>query len=91
MSSLKITLLKEKEVGKANLRGIRRLKGDKNITIDQMDSALMSLRLLATRVPSRVGELSEFLNKYAENIEIVNKELYEAVNATIEEINSSAE
>lgn len=91
MSSLKITLLKEKEVGKANLRGIRRLKGDKNITIDQMDSALMSLRLLATRVPSRAGELSEFLNKYAENIEIVSKELYEAVNATIEEINSSSE
>lgn len=86
LSSLKITLLKEKEVGKANSRGIRRFKADKNVVVDQLDSALVSLRLLASRVPSRAGQLCEFLTKYAENILIISQEMHDKVNSATEQI-----
>lgn len=84
-------MLKEKEVSKANGRGIRRFKADKNIVIDQLDSALLNLRFLATRAPFRVEKLCDFLAKYSENILTISQEYHDKVEGAIEQIRSLSE
>lgn len=88
LSSVKITLLKKKDVEKANSRGIKLFKSEKNLVIDQLDSAMIDLRLLASRVPERANELCIFLEEYSENLKVVSIVMQEKVNKTVELIKS---
>lgn len=85
---MKITLLKKKDVEKANSRGIKLFKSEKNLVIDQLDSAMIDLRLLASRVPERANELCIFLEEYSENLKVVSIVMQEKVNKTVELIKS---
>lgn len=92
-SSMKITLLKEKEFENVKGRNAKRFKVDKTkdvIVVEQLDFALLCLRLLASRVPSRADQLAKFLTGYSENFVAISKPTHEKIKETAAQIKSAA-